>query len=246
MHLAAPIQVRDLSDMGQLVGKPGETLTETLRRTLLEMIVFGYFDRGFRLYPDKLAEQFGVSQTPVREALMRLASEGYIEAVQRRGYHIRTPSAKQVLDLWQVRLGLELAAGEIAIERLEAGTLPAEQLDQLDLIRAQLEADPDHIEHRRKLGLNTEFHQHIVALSGNDMLISIYSGIQMQLLGEWIQRGLQSWRKRLDNEAEEHAAIVAALRARDKDAYSAAIRIHIGRSLKDALNDLNSQEQRPD
>ena len=51
-----PIRVREPGEMGQLVGKPGETLTETLRRTLLEMIVFGYFERGFRLYPERLNE----------------------------------------------------------------------------------------------------------------------------------------------------------------------------------------------
>ena len=58
----AQIRVREPGELGALVGKPGETLTETLRRTLLEMIVFGYFERGFRLYPERLAEQ--VAQHP--------------------------------------------------------------------------------------------------------------------------------------------------------------------------------------
>src|SRR4051794_5729597 len=88
------IQVRSPGELGELVGKPGETLAETLRRTLLDMIVFGYFERGVRLYPEKLAEHFSVSLTPVREALMRLAAEGFIEVIQRRGYHIRDPDAK--------------------------------------------------------------------------------------------------------------------------------------------------------
>ncbi len=237
-----PIRVREPAEMGQLVGKPGETLTETLRRTLLEMIVFGYFGRGFRLYPERLAEQFGVSLTPVREALMRLAAEGYIEAVQRRGFHVRSPNAKQVVDLWQVRLGLELTAGEIVVERLASGALAPSALDVLDGIMVQLEASPGTIEHRPKLGLNAEFHHRIVELSGNDILVSLYRGIQMQLIGEWVQRGLQSWRSRLSSEAEEHRAIVGALRAMDRDAYAAAIRHHIGRSLKDALGDLAERE----
>ncbi|MBX3532596.1 MAG: GntR family transcriptional regulator [Rhizobiaceae bacterium] len=233
-----PIRVREPAEMGQLVGKPGETLTETLRRTLLEMIVFGYFERGFRLYPERLAEQFGVSLTPVREALMRLAAEGFIETVQRRGFHVRAPDAKQVVDLWQVRLGLELMAGEILIERLAAGAVPMSSIDVLDGLMGQLEASPQTIEHRPKLSLNAEFHHRIVELSGNDILVSLYRGIQMQLIGEWVQRGLQSWRSRLGNEAEEHRAIVAALRAMDRDAYATATRHHIGRSLKDALGDL--------
>lgn len=241
-----PIHVREPAEMGQLVGKPGETLTETLRRTLLEMIVFGYFERGFRLYPERLAEQFGVSLTPVREALMRLAAEGFIEAVQRRGFHVRTPDAKQVVALWQVRLGLELTAGEIVIERLANGALAPSVLDVLERIMAQLEASPQTIEHRPKLGLNAEFHHRIVELSGNDILISLYRGIQMQLIGEWVQRGLHSWRSRLSNEAEEHRAIVGALRTMDRDTYAAAIRHHIGRSLKDALGDLAERDTAAD
>lgn len=244
MESVVPIHVREPAEMGQLIGKPGETLTETLRRTLLEMIVFGYFERGFRLYPERLAEQFGVSLTPVREALMRLAAEGYIEAVQRRGFHVRAPDAKQVVDLWQVRLGFELTAGEILIDRLANGALKPQALDVLEDIMAKLESSPQTIEHRPKLGLNAEFHHRIVELSGNDMLITLYRGIQMQLIGEWIQRGLQSWRGRLDGEAEEHRAIVEALRAMDRDAYAAATRRHIGRSLKDALGDLATRSEK--
>lgn len=237
-----PIHVREPTEMGQLSGKPGETLTETLRRTLLEMIVFGYFERGLRLYPERLAEQFGVSLTPVREALMRLAAEGYIEAVQRRGFHVRALDARQVIDLWQVRLGLELTAGELLIARLSSGALPQESLDVLDSLMARLEEHPQDIEHRPKLSLNAEFHHRIVELSGNDILISIYRGIQMQLIGEWVQRDLQSWRTRLSDEADEHRTIVAALRAMDRDAYAAAARHHIGRSLKDALGDLAERD----
>lgn len=241
-----PIHVREPSEMGQLVGMPGETLAETLRRTLLEMIVFGYFERGFRLYPERLAEQFGVSLTPVREALMRLAAEGYLESVQRRGFHVRAPDTKQVVDLWQVRLGLELTAGELLIQRLESSALPAASLDVLEGIMARLEANPRTIGHRPKLGLNAEFHHRIVELSGNDILVSLYRGIQMQLIGEWVQHGLQSWRKRLSSEAQEHRAIVEALRARDRGVYAAAIRQHIGRSLKDAIGDLAERKATPD
>jgi len=238
-----PIKVREPAEMGQLVGMPGETLAETLRRTLLEMIVFGYFERGLRLYPERLAEQFGVSLTPVREALMRLAAEGYIETVQRRGFHVRSPDVKQVVDLWQVRLGLELTAGEILIDRLTSGALAPDALDVLETIMGQLETSPATIEHRPKLSLNAEFHHRIVELSGNDMLITLYRGIQMQLIGEWVQRGLESWRKRLGDEAEEHRAIVTALRSGNKQAYAAATRRHIGRSLKDALGDLEARNK---
>src|SRR5436190_12499693 len=187
-----PTLVHERPELGELIGKPGETLTETLRRTLLEMIIFGYFKRGARLYPEKIAEHFGVSLTPVREALMRLAAEGFIETIQRRGYHVRNPDAKQVLELWQVRLAMELMAGEIMIDRLASEALGDSAIEQMQQIQARLEADPEQITHKDHHELNGSFHQLVVEFSDNKLLIAAYRGIQMQVLSGWIQRGLES------------------------------------------------------
>ncbi len=238
-----PTLVRERPELGELIGKAGETLTETLRRTLLEMIIFGYFKRGARLYPEKIAEHFGVSLTPVREALMRLAAEGFIETIQRRGYHVRNPDAKQVLELWQVRLAMELMAGEIMIDRLASGALGDSDIDQMQQIQMRLEADPEKISHKDHHELNGSFHQLVVEFSDNKLLISAYRGIQMQVLSGWIQRGLESWRSRHVADSNEHRAILAALRARDKAAYAKAMRDHLSRSLKDALADLAIRNQ---
>jgi DNA-binding GntR family transcriptional regulator len=229
---------RDRTELGELVGKPGETLTETLRRTLLEMIIFGYFEPGVRLYPERIAERFNVSLTPVREALMRLAAEGFIVGVQRRGFHVRNPDANQVMDLWQVRLALELMAGEILIDRIERGELTPAVVEELEDIQKKLDSDPETVSHRQKHELNGRFHHWIVELSGNDLLISTYRGIQMQVLNAWVQRGLDSWRARHASETEEHRRIIRGLRTRDKEAFAKAMRVHLARSLKDAIADL--------
>jgi DNA-binding GntR family transcriptional regulator len=235
------ISVRSPGDMGELIGKPGETLAETLRRTLLDMIVFGYFERGTRLYPEKLAEHFNVSLTPVREALMRLAAEGFIESIQRRGYHVRDPDAKQVLDLWQVRLAIELMAGELMIERLREGSLDGAAIDKIEAVQRRLEVDPQAISHKDRHEQNASFHHQIVEFSGNDLLLSTYRGIQMQVLNAWIQRGIESWRGRHASEAVEHRAIIKALRELNPADYALAVRAHLGRSLKDALADLKAR-----
>ena len=236
-----PISVRSPEDLGELVGKPGETLAETLRRTLLDMIVFGYFERGTRLYPEKLAEHFNVSLTPVREALMRLAAEGFIEVIQRRGYHLRNPDAKQVLDLWQVRLAIELMAGELMIDRLKAGALADAAIDELEAIHQRLSVEPHAISHKDRHEQNASFHHRIVEFSGNDLLLSTYRSIQIQVLHAWIQRGIETWRARHASEAVEHSAIIKALRDRNPNDYAKAVRAHLGRSLKDALADLKAR-----
>lgn len=240
------ISVREASELGSLVGKPGETLAETLRRTLLEMIVAGYFKPGARLLAEKLAAQFGVSLTPVREALMRLASEGFIEAVQRRGYHVRVPDAQQVRNLWQVRLALELMAGELVVRRLQSGELREDVVNGLDEIQDEIDVDPETVPQRRKHELNSRLHHRLVELSGNSLLASTYQGIQLQVMTAWFQRGRQTWRKRRISEAEEHRAIIAALRSKDASAFAHAMRRHLDRSLNDALNDVAVQTDPPD
>lgn len=232
------IALRDPAELGALSGKPGETLAETLRRTLLEMIVSGYFEPGFRLYPERLAAQFSVSLTPVREALMRLASEGFIEGVQRRGFHVRTPDEKLVRDLWQVRLALELMAGELVIDRLDAGDLSVEAVDRLGAIQDEIEADPERVPQARELERNSRLHHSLVGLSGNALLQTTYGGIQLQVMTAWVRGGRRPNRGRHVAEAEEHRAIIGALLARDRAAYAAAMRRHLARSLGDALRDI--------
>jgi DNA-binding GntR family transcriptional regulator len=223
---------------GELLGRPGATLAETVRRTLLDLIMRGQLEQGHRLYPERLAERFGVSITPVREALMQLAAEGFIEVVQRRGYHVRTPTARQITDLWQVRQGLELTAGELCIARLRSGELQLRDLDELAELQRAQERDIETIDHLEKLELNNQLHSRIVELSGNQLLIALYRSTQFRVLGSLVQRGLDSWRARVADEAAEHWAIIEALRKADDGAYQKAVRAHLARSLKGALTDL--------
>lgn len=225
-----------------LSGKPGEKLSDTLYHTLKEMIVFGQIPPNERLMPEVLAEQFGVSATPVREALTRLAAERFIVVLPRRGFRAAQPSRQQIIDLWQVRYGLEAAAGELVIEALREGQLEEGALEHLRDLQEALERGLESgIDHRKHLELNAEFHQAIVELSGNQLLKNLYRDIQLHLIGAWVQRGLDSWRDRLSFEAEEHRSILQALKARDPAAYREAVHRHIRRSLEGALRDLEAQ-----
>jgi len=233
--------LREPSELGVLKSEPRETLQEALHRTLLEMILFGFFDKGTRLYPQQLAEHFDVSLTPVREALMRLATEGYIEAIPRRGFHVRVPTAKQIVDLWQARLGLELIAGEVLIDKLARGEIENTALAPARDIQQELDADPEGMTHRRHIELNGSFHRKLVELSDNSQILTIYDGIHQQLLGAWVQRGLESWRDRFEVESQDHNALLEALESHDHATYTQTMRKHIGRSLDGALDDLEQQ-----
>lgn len=214
----------------------GETVADGIYRTLIEAILFGDLASSRRLILQDLAQRFQVSLTPVREALQRLASEGLIETSPRRGFRVRTPSTRHVTELWQVRLGLELYGGELAV----AGGAPVALLRRLETLQAELDRS-DALSHRDHIELNALFHQALVEGSGNRLLATLYHGIQMQLLGAWVQRGLDEWRRRLASESAEHRAIIKALRAADAPGLATAIRHHLGRSLDGALKDVAAQ-----
>ncbi|WP_425417149.1 GntR family transcriptional regulator [Oricola indica] len=228
-------------DRGTLMGAPGEKLADALYASIRDEVIFGTdVGAGERIYPKGLSERFNVSPTPVREALMRLAAEGYIESIPRRGFRIRKPSSQQVRDLWEVRLGLEVNAGELAIMRMKAGEIVADVVKPLLQIVEQADSDWERLSGRQQIELNTKFHSRIVELSGNAMLQSIYQSIQLQYVSSRVRHGVDSWRERREIEIREHRAIVAALADRDEDAYRIAAKSHVLRSLNDALNDVTA------
>ncbi|SFZ85418.1 DNA-binding transcriptional regulator, GntR family [Devosia enhydra] len=221
-----------------LSGEPGATLAENVRLTLVDMIMKGAFDEGTRLYPERIAEQLGVSMTPVREALMQLAADGFVDGIQRRGFHVRTPDARQVTNLWQVRQGLELTAGELAVARRRDGLISDADIDYLSALQRSQESSEALANHVQKLDLNGRLHGRIVELSGNDILVSVYQSIRTKVAGSLVQRGLDTWRDRLEAESNEHWGLINALRDADFAAFETATRRHLARSLKDALADL--------
>ena len=218
---------------------PGERLVDMLYRNIRDYVLFSSEGAAQgRLYPHELCEKFHATATPVREALARLAAEGFIENTPRRGFHVRRPSPQQVTDLWQVRGGLEVLAGELVIGRLQQGSLAPQALDQLAAVLQGIAATADAIDGREHIERNRQFHGSIVELSGNQLLVSMYSGIQVQLLGAWVRRGLDTWRARVQVESDDHEEILEALRACDVAGYGAAARRHVDRSLANALKDL--------
>ena len=224
----------------RLLGAPGERLVDTLHGTLADAILDGRIGAAGRLYPNELASRFGVSPTPVREALMRLAAEGVIHAVPRRGFHVRDLSADEVRELWQVRRGLETLAVELAVARLAAGEA---DLAPLRAIERRLVALPPTVSMREHVELNGRFHEALIGLAGNRLLLTLFESIRLRMVAALIKRGQTAWHHRLAGDTAEHRAIVAALAARDADAARAAVARHVDRSLADALRDLAARDR---
>lgn len=200
---------------------PVTKISTAIYEALKAAITDGTFPPGYRLREAHIARRFGVSPTPVREALQRLDREGLVRIFDHRGAVVPSWSARDAEELYELR---ELLEGW-AVERL------AEQVRSLDFgpverILKQAEAvlaEPDHHKFNR---LDVEFHACLVRLAGNRQLAE---------LAELVHRRIQVIRARCSVylpgrppvSHRQHLEILAAIKRADPSAAQAALIHHI-------------------
>lgn len=130
-----------------------------------EQIFDGTYANGDRLDEARLAEHFGVSRTPLREALQGLARSGLVKLIPRRGAFVRQPGPVELLGMFEVMAEVEVVCGRLAARRISEEDL-AELHDANDKCQAAVEAqDPDS-----DYSENERFHKTIYRESGNGIL----------------------------------------------------------------------------
>jgi DNA-binding GntR family transcriptional regulator len=187
---------------------------------LRHMIVEREWSPGVVMTESELARQLDVSRTPVREALLRLAGEGYISPAAGRGYQVIELSDRDVVNVYRVRAVLEGLAAHEAATVINRSTLG--ELEDLFEAMEQARADGDN---RTLAELNSQFHHAITRASGNTYLeatlSNIYDVFERFRPVALIQPG------RRDHAAHEHGEIIAALRAKDGDAAREIAERHV-------------------
>jgi DNA-binding GntR family transcriptional regulator len=199
---------------------------------LRDAIIDRRLEPGQWLRQEALAQELGVSQMPVRDALKRLVGEGLAERIPYRGVRVVEFSSEDLVDMFAVRLMLESLAVRYATLLITDGEL-ARLRENLD--RAAGLTEPQQMAARREL--NDEFHLAICRASGRRYLIR-----QLELLWHWfpsvmlyegMRRQEQLSPARLAREHEEHAAILAALEQRDAARAEAVTRQHVRNLLQE-------------
>jgi DNA-binding GntR family transcriptional regulator len=181
--------------------------TDLVVALVRELIVTGELAAGQQLRQRDLARRFGVSQTPVREAMRRLESEGLLQCDTHRGFTVRTSADGPVRESCQIRAALESVAASLAAGKIDADGLA--RLGELnDRMRALADDDPAYPD------LNREFHFIVYEYAGSPLLLSLMRLVWASLRGS--QRA-----------ACQHDGIVAALRAGDGEAAAVRTREHI-------------------
>ncbi len=197
-------------------------LNEQAYGWLRERIVTREFGPGEKLALQGLADELGVSRSPVHHALTRLVSDGLV-TVSRRGYAVRPITLVLVRDALDARLALEVFAARRAAGHLAPG--------ELDHLRELLAATLDAVESRRfvdkgaYLGANRAFHEAIVDLPGNEVISAMYRRLNVHQLVDRAILGLPS--TEAGDSTEEHTEIVEAIAAGDAERAAAAVEANV-------------------
>jgi DNA-binding GntR family transcriptional regulator len=206
----------------------------SLRLQLEEAIVEGKFEPGARLDEARLAERFGVSRTPVREALQQLAAEGLVTIRPRRGAVVAAPGVGELVALFEAMAELESACAGLAARRMDSaghGLLRELQAACVLCLKAM---DPDAYYAR-----NVSLHEAIYDGAGNPVLASTTRRMRNRLAA---YRRLQLRSpKRLQASNAEHAEVVEAIIAGDEEKARRLMHAHVsvqGESFADFLRRL--------
>jgi len=191
---------------------------EKLQQSLLEE----KFNPGDKITEKEIAEELGVSRTPVREALYRLAATGLIKIIPHRGFIVSKWTVKELKDVMAVRMLLEKLAIKLAIENI----LP-EEIEELKTLVIEIEKAVKEKNISKSSDLNTLFHDKIILASRNMELFEIMKSLKNKI---WSFRIISlSSPKRLDDSFKEHREILAALTNRDISRAQELIQKHIQR-----------------
>lgn len=196
---------------------------ERVYAALRDGILDGTYAHGERLGEAELAEALGVSRTPVREALQRLGSEGLVETLPNRGARVRTWSAQEIDNIFDLRALLEGHAAALAASRVTADNLA--QMNELcdDMESAARRGGTQNLD--RIAGLNNAFHATVLTLSGNALLPALTrSVVQVPIVMRTFRRYTP---ERLRESMRQHREIVHALAAADPIWAEASMRAHI-------------------
>ena len=203
------------SKTGQVIPGPGYvSKTDMVAALIREQIITGELPAGEQLRQRDLAQRFQVSQTPVREAMRRLESEGLVIGDTHRGFTVVEPDDGPVEENFQIRAALESLGASLAASKIDPdGLVRLASLN--DRMRALADDDPSYAD------LNREFHFTVYEYARSPLLLSL-----MRLLWAALHGGPRVARSHAES-ARQHDEILAALRAGDSGAAAERTREHI-------------------
>ncbi|HWV51479.1 GntR family transcriptional regulator [Pseudorhodoplanes sp.] len=171
-----------------------------------------------RLDERQLAQDFGISRTPVREAMAQLEREGFVRSVPRRGVYVVRKTKKEVIELITAWAALEGMAARLITQKTDADVGSLRDMFAT-FVDGELRAHLDEYSE-----VNIEFHQSIIRMSGNSVLIDLAENLFTHM--RMIRRKTIVERDRVDRSIRDHMNIIQALEARETERAETLVRDH--------------------
>ncbi|MER5944488.1 GntR family transcriptional regulator [Streptomyces sp. NPDC001904] len=214
--------------------EPLGAVRERVLGALREDIVAGLLRPGDRLVERELAERFGVSRVPVREAVRALVAEGFVTFDTPRRAVVRTLTRADVAELFELREALEVYAAGLAAER--AG---ADELARLALLLDRAAEATRADDAATLTDVNSRFHDDLLALAGNGLLVTVMQPVAGRL--RWLTRRNEEWPQQL----AEHRELYAAVAAGDAERARAVALSHVRTNYRSTVRHLFGDGEPP-
>ncbi|WP_165453879.1 GntR family transcriptional regulator [Hyunsoonleella flava] len=200
-------------------------LSQPIYKRLKEMIRNGELKQGEKIVQEKIAEELGVSRTPLMKALLALENEYLVESIPRRGMYLRVLDYKEIIDIYVCREALEGMAARVLAEKKDKSAV-----QKLKTCFAPF-LNQSEIDEKEYAEADENFHSLLIKLTGNAPLDNIYffSNIHDKVVGHGLVRTPQ-------DTLEEHFNIIKAIEDGDADKAETLVRSHINKSKELLIN----------
>ena len=195
-------------------------LRELVFESLREAIIAAKLRPGERMMEIQMAEEMGVSRTPVREAIRKLELEGLVVMVPRKGAYVAGLSLKDMVEVFEIRGALEGLAAELAAERATD-----EELEELERYLVKIAEEIESGDLSRVVETDTDFHTLMYKASRNSRLSQIINNLREQI--QRFRTTSLSYPGRMKIALEEHRKIVEAISVRDGELARKMAQDHI-------------------
>ena len=207
--------------------EPLGAIRERVLAGLRQEIIAGSLRPGDRLVERELADRFGVSRVPVREAIRALVAEGFVHFETPRRTVVRRLSPADVKELFELREALEVYAAGLAASR----ATPEDLADLRELLRAAASAT-EAGDAEKITDVNTRFHDRILAMAGNSLLTSVMEPVDGRL--RWLTRQNEEWPQLLT----EHQDLYEAIASGDPDRARSHTLTHVQANYRSTVRHL--------
>lgn len=185
-----------------------QTLREKILETIREAILKGTLKAGEKVAEPELAERFGISRTPIREAFRQLESEGYLTVIPRKGAVVTSLSERDVEEFYAIKSILEGYAARMAAENLTA-----KDIERLETINDRLEQLAEEGDIKTYFRVHNEFHELFIRAAGNEKLLELIGQLMMKF--NRLRMASLSLPGRMQISVQEHKKILEAFRTHD-------------------------------